>query len=64
VTERLGRRHKQLLDYLTQTTEYLKLKEVTFDRLRGELALEEAMDLSYQTLRDKRMNIKREIFKL
>jgi len=52
VTGRRGRRHKQLLDDLTEKTEYFKLKEVTFDPLFGELALEEAMDVSYQRLRD------------
>jgi len=41
-----------LLDDFTETREYLKLKEVTFDPLCGELALVEAMGLSYQRLRD------------
>ena len=49
---RRRRRHKQLLDDLMETKEYLKLKEVTLDPLCGELALEEARDLSYQGLRD------------
>jgi len=62
VTVRRGRRHKQLLDDLMETTEFLKLKEVTFDPLCGELALEEAMDLCYQRLRCDSMNTKREIF--
>jgi hypothetical protein len=51
MTGRRGRRHRQLLDDLMETTEYSKLKEVTFDPLCGELALEEAMDLSYQRIR-------------
>jgi len=52
VMGRRRRRHKQLLDDRTETTDYLKLKEVTFDPLCGELALKVAMDLSYQRLRN------------
>jgi hypothetical protein len=46
VTEREGRRHKQLLDDLKETTGYYKLKEEAKLALCGELALEEAVDLS------------------
>ena len=51
MTRRRGRRHKQLLDDLMETTECLKLKEAAFYPLCGELALEEAMDPSYRRLR-------------
>ena len=50
MTGRRSRRHKQLLDDLMETTECLKLKEIIFDPLCGELALEETMDLSYRRL--------------
>jgi hypothetical protein len=42
VTERRGRRRKQVLDYLKGKTEYCKLKEEALDRNPWE----EAMDLS------------------
>ena len=42
MTRRQGRRHKQLLDDLKETSRYWKLKEKA---LCGDLALEEAMDL-------------------
>jgi hypothetical protein len=42
-TGRRGRRLKQPLDDLTKTRRYCKLKE---EALYGELALEEAVDLS------------------
>jgi hypothetical protein len=44
VTKRQGRRHKQLLDDLREKREYWKLRHQI--ALCGELALEEAMDLS------------------
>jgi hypothetical protein len=41
-----GRRHKQVLDDLKETWKHWKLKEEEQIALCGELALEEAMDLS------------------
>jgi hypothetical protein len=46
VTRRRGRRRKQLLDGLKEKIEHWKLKEESLASLCGELALEEAMDLS------------------
>jgi hypothetical protein len=46
MTGRRGRRRKQLLDDLKEKRRYWKLKEEALDRLNGELALEEATDLS------------------
>jgi hypothetical protein len=46
MTRRRGRRRKQLLDYLKENRRYWKLKEEALDRPLGELALEEATDLS------------------
>ena len=45
VTERRGRRRKQLLDDLAETRGYWKLEEEALDHC-GELALEETTDLS------------------
>jgi hypothetical protein len=46
VTERRGRRRKQLLDDLKEKRGYWKLKEKAIVALGGEFALEEAVDLS------------------
>ena len=46
MTVRQGRRRKQQLDDLRETRGYWKFKEEALDRTCGELALEEAMDLS------------------
>jgi hypothetical protein len=45
VTETRERGRKKLLDGLEETAGYRELKEEVLDRLRGELAFEEAMDL-------------------
>jgi hypothetical protein len=44
VTERRGRRRKQLLDDLKEKRGYCKLKEEAVDRICGDLPLEEAME--------------------
>jgi hypothetical protein len=46
MTGRRGRRRKQLLDDLKGKRSYWKLKEEALDLPCGELALEEATDLS------------------
>jgi hypothetical protein len=46
VTGRRRRRRRKLLDDLKGRTGYSHLKEEALDPLRGELALEEALDLS------------------
>jgi len=46
VTGRRGRRRRKLLDDLKERRGYSHLKEKAPDRLCGELALEEALDLS------------------
>jgi hypothetical protein len=46
MTGRRGRRRKQLLDDIKEKRRYWKLKEEALDRMCGELALEEATDLS------------------
>jgi hypothetical protein len=46
MTERRGRRRKQLLDDLKEKRKYLKLKEEHYIVSCGELVLEEATDLS------------------
>jgi hypothetical protein len=46
VTGRRVRRRKQLLEDLQENGGYWKLKEEALDRNAGELASEEAMDLS------------------
>jgi hypothetical protein len=46
VTGRRGRRHMKLLDDLKERRGYSHLKEEALDRTSGELALEEALDLS------------------
>jgi hypothetical protein len=46
ITGRRRRRCKQLLDDLKEERRYCILKEEALDLLCGELALEEAMDLS------------------
>jgi len=48
-TGRVVRIRKQLLDNLTETKSYWKLKRQHWIALAGELSLEEAMDLSYDT---------------
>jgi hypothetical protein len=45
-TERHGRKRRQLLDDIKETSGYKKLKEVALVSLSTELALEEGMDLS------------------
>jgi len=45
-TGRRGRRCKQLLHDLKEKKGYRKLQKQALDRICGELALEEAMDLS------------------
>jgi hypothetical protein len=52
MTGRRGRRRKQLLDDLKEKRRYCKFKEEALDRTCGELALEEAMDLSYDRLQN------------
>jgi hypothetical protein len=54
VTGRRGRRHKQLVDDLTETRQYWKLKEA----LDLPLALEENLELSQDRLRNYLINIK------
>ena len=49
MTERRGKRSKQLLDNLKKNTGYWKLKE---ESLCAEFALEEVMDLSYERMND------------
>ena len=46
VKGRRGRRHRKLLDELKERRGYSHLKEEALDRTSGELALEEALDLS------------------
>jgi len=46
------RRGKQLLDDLRVTGEYWKLKEETLDGIYVELALQDFLENSYDTLRD------------
>jgi len=46
VTGRQGRRRMKLLDDLKERRGYSHLKEKALDRTCGELALEEALDLS------------------
>jgi hypothetical protein len=46
VTERQGRRRRKLLDDLKERRGYSHLKEEALVALCGELALEEALDLS------------------
>jgi hypothetical protein len=46
VTGRRGRRPRKLLDDLKERRGYSHLKEEALDRSMGELALEEALDLS------------------
>jgi len=46
VTIRQGRGHKQLLDDLKETTDYLKLKEEHWLVFCAELAVEDVMELS------------------
>jgi len=46
VTGRQGRRRRKLLDNLKERRGYSHLKEEALDRICGELALEEALDLS------------------
>jgi hypothetical protein len=46
VTGRQGRRHRKLLDDLEERRGYSHLKEEALDRICGELALEEVLDLS------------------
>ena len=46
MTGRQGRRRRKLLDDLKERTGYSHLKEEALDRTSGELALEEALDLS------------------
>jgi hypothetical protein len=53
VTGRRETRRKELLDDFKEKNGYCKLKEEALDRpLGGELALEEAMDLSEDRLRN------------
>jgi hypothetical protein len=46
VTGRRGRRRRKLLNDLQERRGYSHLKEEAMDRIFGELALEEALDLS------------------
>jgi hypothetical protein len=46
MTGRRGRKRKQLLDDLKEKRRYWNLKEEALDHICGELALEEATDLS------------------
>ena len=46
MTGRQGRRRRKLLDDLNERRGYSHLKEEALDRTMGELALEEALDLS------------------
>jgi hypothetical protein len=46
VTERRGRRRKQLLHYLQKKKGYLKLQEESLARICGKIAFEGAVDLS------------------
>jgi hypothetical protein len=46
VTERRGRRRKQPLHDLKEKKGYRKLQEESLDRICGELAFEEVVDLS------------------
>jgi hypothetical protein len=55
-TGRRGRRRKELLDDLKKRRCYCKLKEAVLDALSGELALEEAMDLTQDRLRNELIN--------
>jgi len=52
VTGRRGRRRKELLDDLKENRRYCKLKEETLDRTLWSTALEEAVDLSKDGLRE------------
>jgi len=57
VTGRRGRRRKQLLDDLREKRSYWNLKEEALDRKSGELALEGAVDLLYDTQENEWMDI-------
>jgi hypothetical protein len=46
VTETQGIRRKQLLDDFKEQRKYCKLKQEALDRLPGELALEESVDMA------------------
>jgi len=46
MTGRRGRRRRKLLDDLKERRGYSNLKEEALDHTMGELALEEALDLS------------------
>ena len=53
VVRRRGRRRKKLLDYLKDRRGYCHLKEEILDRVNGEIALEESLDLlSERILKD------------
>ena len=53
--ERRGRRRKQLLNDLKEKPGHRKLKQKALDHTCGELASEEAIDLSYDTLQNEWM---------
>ena len=56
VTKRRGRRRRQLLHDLNEKKGYRKLQEESLDRICGELAFEEAVDLSYDRQEDEWTN--------